>query len=177
MRTGIVGVLGVLAAVAACDGVNREPMEPALDAVAWAGSAHAGGFVTGSGHYTGQNGFLRTFTFEVRTQSDGSVHGTFQLTSHVQPPNRLHGTLTCLSIVGNEAWIGGVYDRATNPALIGTGFGFYVMDNGAGHGAAADLMRRHVRNQVPGEWCATMPDVSGSPYLYPIEAGNISIHD
>jgi hypothetical protein len=130
--------------------------------------------VTGSGHYTTGSGSWRTFSFEVRESSDGDVNGTFQLTAHDQPPTRYHGALTCLSVQGNEAWIGGVYDKSSNPAQLGNEFWFYVEDNGQGHGAPPDMVRRHVRSGNADD-CASQPDPTGE-YLYPIEAGNIQIH-
>ncbi|MBT8478463.1 MAG: hypothetical protein KJO06_06070 [Gemmatimonadetes bacterium] len=138
-------------------------------------AAHA---VTGSGHYVTAAGGWRTFSFQVRQKADGSVHGTFQLIAHVTPLKRWHGPLTCLSVVGNEAWVGGFYEKSTNPALLNTGFGFYVRDNGQGRNADPDLVHRHARGQEdPGDWCSSMPDVSGSEFLFPIESGNITIHD
>jgi hypothetical protein len=132
---------------------------------------------TGSGHYVNSAGNWRTFSFHVRQNSDGSVRGNFQLVGHDQPPKRWHGPLTCFSVVGNEAWVGGFYEKSTNPSLLDTGFGFYVKDNGQGRGADPDLVRRHVRGQAdPDDWCSSMPDVSESPYLFPIESGNIQIH-
>jgi hypothetical protein len=130
--------------------------------------------VTGSGHYTNNAGNRRTLAFEVKETSDGTVHGTFQLTGHARPPNRSHGPLTCLSVVGDEAWIGGVYESSGNPSLVGTGFWFYVRDNGEGHGATPDLVRRHVRSGNADD-CASRPD-PGTEFLYPIEAGNIQVH-
>lgn len=131
--------------------------------------------VTGSGHYTTSAGALRIFTFEVREESDGAVHGTFQLTGRSsQPPARLHGTLTCLSVVGQEAWIGGVYEHTSNPALVGTGFWFYVRDNGEGQAAAPDLVRRHVRSGNADD-CALRMD-PGTEFLFPVEAGNVQVH-
>ena len=130
--------------------------------------------VTGSGHYTTSAGNLRTFAFEVKELQDGSVRGSFQLTGHGHPTSTLHGPLTCLAVVGNEAWIGGVYDRASSPVLVGTGFWFYVQDDGEGHNAPPDLVRRHVRSGNADD-CASMPD-PGTEFLFPVEAGNIQIH-
>jgi hypothetical protein len=96
--------------------------------------------VTGSGHYINNVGNLRTFSFQVRRNADGSVRGVFQLIGHARPPARWHGRLTCFSVAGNEAWIGGFYEKSTNPALVDTGFGFYVKDNGEGGSAVPDLV-------------------------------------
>lgn len=130
--------------------------------------------VTGSGSYTTSAGNLRTLAFEVRELWDGSVRGTFQLTMHGTTTNTSHGPLTCLAVDGNEAWIGGVYASSSNPALEGVEFWFYVQDNGQGHDAAPDLVRRHARSGNADD-CASMPD-PGTEFLFPVEAGNIQVH-
>ena len=129
--------------------------------------------VTGSGHYVNTLGDWRTMSFHVKQDSDGAVRGSFELVLHRQPPLLFHGRLTCLSVVGNEAWIGGVYEKATNPDLLGMGFGIYVQDNGQGSNAEPDKLLRNVRGQVPEEWCA---DVSAHGQPYDIVSGNITIH-
>jgi hypothetical protein len=175
MCTKTLVTLVVVAVSTGCESVSESMVVPELDLQTLSSTREVTLSVTGSGHYTASNG-LRTFSFQVRQGIGGVVEGSFQLVGHLHPINRLHGRLTCLSVLGNEAWIGGVYDQATNANLIGTGFGFYVKDNGEGRNMDPDLLRRHVRGQVPEEWCSAMPDVSGSEFLYPVEAGNIVIH-
>jgi hypothetical protein len=176
MRTKTAAALVVLAFCMGCDSAGEAVAGPGLVLQAVNAGETTARAVTGSGHYTSSAGFWRTFSFQVRRQADGSVRGRFQLVGHRQPAVRLHGSLTCFSVLGNEAWIGGIYEKATNQNLIGTGFGFYVKDNGQGSGADPDLMHRHVRGQGPEDWCSTMWDVSDSPYLFPIESGNVEIH-
>lgn len=170
-------VLLVLATTTTCDSNPDAALGPDLSRDTFMQSSSGARAVTGSGHYTTHTGQLRTFSFQVRERPNGTVHGTFELTLHRKPTGKLHGPLTCFSVMGNEAWIGGIYEKATNPNLVGTGFGFYVKDNGQGSHAPPDLLRRHVRGQIPDEWCAEMPDVSGSQYLFQIESGNIQIHE
>ena len=159
-----------------CDSqVPGEPMGPDLGLQASNRGVSSAPAVTGSGHYFNSSGIRRTFSFHVRQDSDGNVHGNFQLVGHDQPPKRWHGPLTCFSVVGNEAWIGGIYEKSTNIDLIDTGFGFYVKDNGQGKGSDPDLLRRHIRGQVPEAYCSVMPD-PGSEFLFPIESGNAKIH-
>lgn len=165
-------------APAAFTGVEAAPASAESPAVRPTGHMPERGMVasvTGSGHYTRPNGTWRTFSFQVRERTDGDVRGTFQLTLHRKPAIKQRGRLTCVSVMGNEAWIGGVFEKADNPDLVGTGFGFYVRDNGEGRAAPADLVHRFVRGQVPAEWCAETRDVSGSPFLFPVEAGNIRV--
>jgi hypothetical protein len=125
--------------------------------------------VTGSGHYVTSGG-LRTFAFTVRTMSDGSVRGQFSGGNH-QTRASWSGSLDCLVIDGTTAWIGGVYERSSNPSLIGSGFAFKAVDHGEGSGAPPDSMSRAMRG---GTDCSTRPEPDPA-YYYEI-FGNIQIH-
>jgi len=49
--------------------------------------------------------------------------------------------ITCLSVVGNEAWLGGVTTRSNNEFLpVGTEWVWHVVDNGQGKNAAPDQL-------------------------------------
>jgi hypothetical protein len=104
---------------------------------------------------------------------DGTVRGRFVGAAH-QPggANRWSGALRCLAIDGNTAWIGGIYEHATNPALIGNGFVFKVVDNGEGALATPDFTSRAMRG---GSDCTLRPEPDPA-FWYPVEAGNIQIH-
>lgn len=173
-------LLAVLPLLLGCDGGTDGPTEgllgPDLEQQTLKRDRAAATAVTGSGHYVNTRDDWRTFSFHVRQDSDGEVRGGFQMILHRQPPLMFHGRLTCLSVVGNEAWIGGIYEKSSNPSLIETGFGIYVQDNGQGAKARPDKLLRNVRGQVPEQWCSEMQDVSGHGQLYEIESGNITIH-
>lgn len=180
-RIPITASLALLVAVGCDRSVPTEATEAAEAAAVTGSRLSADGqpvawAVTGSGKYVNNVGNRRSLSFQVRRMSDGSVHGVFQLVGHAQPPNKSHGRLTCLSVVGNEAWIGGVYEKSSNSDLIGREFGFYVKDNGEGNAADPDLLHRHVRNDDAAGWCLEQRDVSDSEQLWAIEAGNIQIH-
>lgn len=55
------------------------------------------------------------------------------------PVLRSHVTITCFTIVGNVAFIGGVVDRSSGGAPPGTEGYITVVDNGEGDNALADL--------------------------------------
>lgn len=176
-RFGMAMVLVSLAALTACEGDQGTLVGIDTEIEAVRTSTATAAAVTGSGHYTRPNGAWRTFSFQVREMRDGTTRGRFHLVGHERPQLKLHGRLTCVSVVGDEAWIGGIYERASNPGMVGMGFGFYVKDGGEGRWASPDLLHRHVRGQDPETWCAEMRDLSASEFLYPVEAGNIVIHD
>jgi hypothetical protein len=130
--------------------------------------------VTGSGHYTAAEGQWRTFSFTVRQMPDGTVQGRFAGTAHLPDGGVNHwaGPLTCVVVDGTEAWFGGVYERATNPALVGTGFTVKVEDNGEGRRADPDMISRAMRG---GSDCTLRP-TPNPEFYYQVEAGNIQIH-
>jgi len=172
-------LLAVLPLILSCDGgdngLTEAVLGPDMEQQTFKHDKAGTPAVTGSGHYVNTLGDWRTISFHIKQGSDGEAHGSFQMVLHRQPPLRFHGRLTCLSVVGNEAWIGGVYEKSTNPALLGTGFGIYAQDNGHGANARPDKLIRNVRNQVPEEWCAEMRDVSAHGQLYDVVSGNITI--
>lgn len=61
--------------------------------------------------------------------SDGTVRG--QITDRYSIPGRgWHGNVECLSVNGNQAWVGGVITHHHNPLAIGGYFYIRVEDNG-----------------------------------------------
>jgi hypothetical protein len=131
--------------------------------------------VTGSGSFT--TGAWRTFSFTARKYADGSVDGEWERINRGSgnaKENKSHGKVGCLTIVGNEAWIGMV---ATSGAYSDPGFnegGVRLIDNGQGASSPPDKMSLQRVGQETGfaEWfCAATPETE----LYLLEAGNIQI--
>jgi len=80
-------------------------------------------------------GGLQTFSFHARENEQGTS-GTFELFSRGQEA-QFHGTVTCLNVVGNEAFISGVITNSKLGAIpVGTGVAWAVRDNGEGAGVA-----------------------------------------
>lgn len=132
---------------------------------------------TGSGHFTA-GGELRTFTFSAIKQADGTVSGEWQVVSRVGNGAHLHGSVTCLSVVGNRAWIGTVIESSDNPVVvIGSEGGFRVVDNGEGQGEPPDQTSLAFINGPPGfaqNYCNNMP---AAPPLNAVEDGNIQVRE
>ena len=129
--------------------------------------------VTGSGSFT--TGAWRTFSFTARRYADGSVDGEWERINHGnERESKSHGKVVCLTIIGNEAWIGTI---ATSGAFSDPGFnegGVRVIDNGQGANSPPDKMSLQRINRETGfaEWfCAATPETE----LYVLEAGNIQI--
>ena len=79
-------------------------------------------------------GGLNTIAFTAQVDDAGAVKGQAQFQLRNQDL-RLHVDVDCLSVLGNEAWIGGVVTQSNDPARIGTRVLWRVQDNGEGGGA------------------------------------------
>lgn len=131
--------------------------------------------VTGSGHFAMlPDGVWRTFSFSALAGEDGSVRGTFHVRSHVPGAGaKVSGSVSRFTIVENEAWVAKVIEKAENPANVGIGVGWHVVDNGEGGVPAPDQATRQQRGVDPAAYCLEM---STSQPLFDVEAGNIQIH-
>ncbi len=132
---------------------------------------------TGAGAYS-ISGELRTFSFTALKYADGSVQGQYELFSRVSG-TRIHGDVTCMTIVGNHVWVGGSQDQSSNPAGFPPGQenGFQAVDNGQGASDPADQLSLMFIDGPPGfaqAYCNAMAD---APPLTPIEEGNIQIRN
>ncbi len=137
--------------------------------------------VTGSGSFAvvTQQGDWRTFAFTARRHADGSVAGQWERIRR-QPGNasgtKSHGIVTCFTIIGNQAFLGGFATSGLFSTPPNNESAFRVVDNGQGANApAADQMSLEWVNAPPGfaaGYCADMPtDLA----LNDIQAGNIQV--
>ena len=141
--------------------------------------------VTGSGHVMrdlGAGEELTTFSYNAKRRADGRTSGQYQY--NFRALNLVvHGTVTCVTVAGNVAWIGGVIDklRSDDPVdqeLVGTDIWWRVTDNGQGAHDPADETTSLLFT-IPGNpttaasWCADQPTRG---VQRPIVAGNIKIH-
>lgn len=129
--------------------------------------------VTGSGHITVADEW-RTFSFAANKAADGTVAGEFQAFNRAFVA-KVHGRITCFTIVANEAWIGGVLERSDNPGLVGLAARWRVVDNGEGARAPADQISQIPLGAPGGAEQAYCADTPAFLPLIDVEAGNIQI--
>jgi hypothetical protein len=113
--------------------------------------------VQGSAHIE-TAGELRTFTFSARKFADNTVTGEFQIIAR-QVDRVTHGRVTCLTVMGNAAWIGVVVERDDSGVSTGAEGRFRVVDLGTGQGPQ-DLVSLLAFNFTPGfaqTYCNNLP--------------------
>ena len=113
----------------------------------------------------------RTFSFNARKFADGTVAGRFQMDNHNVAVANARGEITCFTIVGNQAWLGGVVTQATDPILVGRDIGFRVVDNGEGAVAVPDQFSLLLLTGAD-DYCANMHP---TPQLIEVMNGNIQV--
>jgi hypothetical protein len=156
-------------------GCGREATGPALGSdLAAGGSPPHAASASGAGHFTNPaNGVFVRDVFTALMGADGTVSGEYQ---RVAGAAIIHGSVTCLRVVGNEARIGGTIDRAFFTAVgIGSDFFFRVIDNGEG-GDTEDLFSKVAFNQPAGA-AASFCDTGVEPVPLPLDEreGNVKV--
>jgi hypothetical protein len=120
-----------------------------LGALGVAGAAFAGPgdpSATGGSHLVAHDVFglqtleLQDFGFNAKVKADGGADGWFTYRDVEDgAPFSAKGPVTCLTVIGNDAWIGGVIRSSNDPTVVGQGAWWHVTDNGEGSNAPPDV--------------------------------------
>ena len=165
--------------VAGCGYDGRSPAAPTAPGLTGAATSLEGVVesASGSAHRIRPlpDGELFVLTFSAQKRADGTATGY----AHVDRKDAdvaFDVDVTCLSVVGNTAWIGGIIRNARGAvAQNGTVSYFYVIDNGEGTDAPLDVASAIRLNDRDGEDLLFCTD---RPLLLPateIAHGNVQV--
>ncbi len=125
---------------------------------------------------SGTSGWLH-ISLSARQMPDGSARGNFHWQWRSRDPaGRIFVKVSCLTVVGNEAWMVGQASQAGNPNNVGLWMGLYVQDNGEGGNAAPDRIAQSWIGPNPvgaQEFCTGTP--TDLPRTRDVEIGNIQV--
>ena len=118
-------------------------------------------------------GYFQNFSFQARENQDGSITGSIEFNCRRPLSGRVHGTIDCMTIEGNQATISGF---ATHSDIEGyppsSLFWFRVVDNGEGNNSDPDQFS-DVWGVSEGHPCT---DNLPWPYdMFDIEHGNVQV--
>jgi hypothetical protein len=120
---------------------------------------------------------VESYSSNAVLHANGSVSGEFELVTNQGDGFRLHGSVACVSLIGNIARLEGIVDQSTIPFVaVGSHMRWTVVDNGEGSKAPPDQTSsfRQTLNPADYGWhCAIGLDVLG---LLDIVSGNIQVH-
>ena len=139
---------------------------------AGSGPRATGPRVTGSGHLIDTRGanpeLFRNFSFTARSNG-----GQFQVVNRTFDV-RIHGSVECLTVVGDTAWFAGSVTQSNEADRVGNIRGFLVVDNGEGKKNPPDQIAhsRLLTTVSAQDWC----DFTQLRPLLDIEQGNIQVH-
>jgi hypothetical protein len=157
-------------------------------ALAAASFAAAGGgkvvaSASGGSHLTLHNVFglttleVKTFTFDAKQRSDGTSDGHWHYKDVEDGVTwNVDGPVTCTTIVGNHAWVGGTIEHSSDPSYTGLDMWFQVIDNGEGHNAPPDITTL-IGVGVAGQAQAYCNAANPPRFPWPVEHGNIQVRD
>jgi hypothetical protein len=145
-------------------------------ATARGGSATGGSWLVAHDVFGLQTLELQHFGFDARALPDGGADGWFDYRDIEDgAPFDAGGAVTCLTTLGDDAWIGGVIRRSNDPSVMGLGGWWHVTDNGQGAGDPPDI----TTFLGVGSLEATQAFCEQHPaYRFPfrIQGGNIQVH-
>ncbi len=134
--------------------------------------------VSGSGSFIAPAGDWRTFSFTARRHADGTVAGQWQRIRR-QPGNasqsKSHGIVTCFTIVGTQAFLGGVTTTGLFSTPPNNENAWRVVDNGQGASAPPDQMSLEFVGAPPGFAASYCALTQAAPPLINLQAGNIQV--
>ncbi len=189
-KLALLGLAAVF--VAACDAPSStqpslgSTLDPDGNVVATDGVTAS---ATGSGHvHIPGDGSIRKFTVSAVKRANGTVSGQYDLESGPSDLLRdfgispaliaLHGTITCMTVVGNSAYLGGTVDHFKNADLFFgpemTGVAIELIDHSA-EGLPDEISS--VAVYIPSSM-STPEDYCASPApgpVFPIDQGNIHV--
>ena len=125
----------------------------------------------GRGQWHVVSGALRTFAFFARTNTDGTTTGQYQVDNQDVSGSKENGTITCLAVDGDEAWIGGVITHSSIPGREGTPRLFRVVERG--HGTPPDQASVLIVTAEARVECQTRPLLP----VQDLEEGKILVRD
>ena len=124
---------------------------------------------------------LTLFRFHMKQKADGRTSGRYYYNFQAAG-FAVRGPVTCVTVNGNQAWIGGTVESVDSPdpdrqSLVGLDMWWRSVDNGQGHSAVPDsttgLGFAFAGGTITAEsWCNDQPALL---VMREVEGGNIKI--
>ncbi len=153
----------------------------AFGATATASAGGGAGLAGGASQLTVHNVFglqtleLQRFVFLATAGPNGGAHGFFSYREIDDgAPFDAAGPITCMTVIGKDAWLGATIQQSSDPSYVGQGGWWHVTDNGVGPFGSRDITTFLGTGtlQQTSDYCATHP-----PYKhpFPIDRGDILV--
>jgi hypothetical protein len=115
--------------------------------------------------------------YHAEQSADGTAHGWWRYDYwEGGKETTFSGPVTCLSVSGNRAWVGGQVTASSDPTQVGSGAWWQVADNGAGRHPVVPDRTTFVGF---GTMAQTAAYCSGEPaphFIFDVQLGGVTVH-
>jgi hypothetical protein len=108
--------------------------------------------------------------------TDGTVHGQWRYDYwQAGQETTVSGPVTCLSVSGNRAWIGGPITASSDPAQVGMGAWWQVADNGTGRHPVIPDQTTFAGIGTMAQTIAYCNDQPAPHFIFDVQLGGVSV--
>jgi hypothetical protein len=110
--------------------------------------------------------------------ADGTVRGHWRYDLwQAGQETTYSGPVTCLSVSGNRAWIGGPVTESSDPAQVGLGAWWQVADNGTGRHPVIPDMTTFAGTGTLAQTQAYCDGMPAPHHIFDVQLGHVSVRD
>jgi len=107
---------------------------------------------------------------------DGTVHGRWRYDYwQAGQETTFSGPVTCLSVSGNRAWVGGPITASSDPAQVGMGAWWQVADNGTGRHPVIPDQTTFAGIGTMAQTIAYCNDQPAPHFIFDVQLGGVSV--
>ena len=117
-------------------------------------------------------------TYHVVKLTDGTVHGRWRYDYWESgQQTTFSGPVTCMSVSGNRAWIGGPVTASSDPAQVGMGAWWQVADNGTGRHPLVPDQTTFVGFGTMDQTIAYCDGEPAPHFIFDVQLGGVRMQD
>ena len=110
--------------------------------------------------------------------ADGTVHGHWRYDLwQAGQETTYSGTMTCLSVSGSHAWVGGPITESSDPTAVGMGAWWQVADNGTGRHPMMPDQTTFVGMGTMTQTLAYCANQPAPHFIFDVQLGGVRIDD
>ena len=116
--------------------------------------------------------------YEAAVLADGTVRGHWRYDYwEAGQETTFSGPVTCLSVSGNRAWVGGPITESSDPTQVGMGAWWQVADNGAGRHPVFPDRTTFVGIGTTAQTLAYCTDKPAPHFIFDVQLGGVQVED
>ena len=108
--------------------------------------------------------------------ADGTVHGSWRYDYwQAGQETTFSGPVTCLSVSGNRAWVGGPITASSDPTQVGMGAWWQIADNGTGRHPVIPDQTTFAGIGTMAQTIAYCKDQPAPHFIFDVQLGGVSV--